>query len=268
MFLSLETRFFKLMTFSYKQSKIHYSAEGEGENLILVHGFLENKNMWKNLILEFSKTHRVFTIDLPGHGDTNAIGYIHTMKMYAEIIQNLMAVENINKASMIGHSMGGYAALAFAELFPEKLKKLILLNSTSAPDTEMRQQDRNRAIKMIQKFPEAFVNMAVKNLFLPKNQKRFETEINLAISEAKKCSQQGIINTLKGLRDRKDRSSVLKEINEKTLIILGEDDQVIDIEKTNEIAESNQIEVKILFGGHMSHIEHPDVLKSLCLDFL
>ena len=256
------------MTFLYKQTKIYYTYSGEGEPIILLHGFLENSTMWKSLQMEFSKTHSVYALDLPGHGHTKAVGYIHTMEGYAALVLAFAEDRKLKSFNLIGHSMGGYVALALAELHPEKIKKLILLNSSSLADSEAKQKERDRSIVMIQNYPEAFVRMAVKHLFLPKDQKRLASEIDTAILEAKTCSQQGIINTLKGMRDRKDRTEVLNNLSTKSFIILGEDDKVIDFEKTKTIAKKSGTKFSILPGGHMSYLEHPDLLLKTIQAFL
>ena len=270
------------MNFTYKQTPIHYSSTGAGEPLILIHGFLENKNMWATLQGELSKNYRVLAVDLPGHGETEAIGYIHTMEDYAEILLALIQFENLQKVSLIGHSMGGYVALALAELClgqaslqtqdtqagSEQINKILLLNSTPLADSEIRKQERNRAIAMIQKYPQAFVTMAIKHLFLPQDQDRFSSEINTAILEARYCSQKGIINTLKGLRDRKERVDVLKKVNAKSLIVLGALDGVIEVDATKAVANATRTKVEVLPGGHMSYIEHPDVLLNTLKKFL
>ena len=270
------------MTFIYKGTPIYYSCIGAGEPLILIHGFLENKRMWATLQDVLSKNYRVLAIDLPGHGETEAIGHIHTMEDYAELLLALIQFENIQKVSLIGHSMGGYVALALAELCLQRaslgnqntqasskeINKILLLNSTPLADSEIRKQERNRAIGMIQKYPQAFVTMAVKHLFLPQDQDRFSSEIDTAILEAKSCSQKGIINTLKGLRDRKERIDVLKKMNSKCLIILGALDKLIDIDTTKAVAQATRTKVEILPGGHMSYIEHPNRLLHTFEKFL
>ncbi|NEV93031.1 alpha/beta hydrolase [Psychroflexus sp. YR1-1] len=258
------------MIFTYKQTKIHYTASGKGEPIILLHGFLENSSMWKPLQKELSKTHAVYALDLPGHGRTEAIGYIHSMEDFAALVLAFTDFKKLKSFSLIGHSMGGYVALALAELKPGsgKMDKLILLNSTSLADSETKQQERNRAITMIQKYPEAFISMSVKHLFLPEDQKRLASEIDTAISQAKQCSQQGIINTLKGMRDRKGRTEVLKKLSDKSLILLGKEDKVIDFEKTKHLAKEMCVELEIFPGGHMSYIEHPDLLLKTVHEFL
>lgn len=265
------------MTFTYKQTKVHFTSSGEGEPIILLHGFLENSSMWNSLEKELSTTHEVYALDLPGHGKTEAIGYIHTMEEYAALVLAFADHQKLEWFSVIGHSMGGYVTLALAEsnspsclgrAGSERIKKLILLNSSSLADSEVKKKERDRAVSMIQKHPEAFVRMAVKHLFLPQDQKRLSSEIDTAIAEAEKCSQQGIINTLKGMRNRKDRTETLKRHKKNSLLVLGKQDSVINFEKTKSIAEEAGIELKILTGGHMSHIEFPGLLLKIIQKFL
>lgn len=256
------------MTFTYKQTKIHYTSSGKGEPVLLLHGFLENSSMWRTLQKELSKTHSVYTLDLPGHGETEAIGYIHSMEDYAALVLAFIEDQKLKTFSLIGHSMGGYVALALAEIVSEKINKLILLNSSPLADSRAKQKERNRAINIIQKYPDAFINMAVKHLFLPNDQKRLSAEIDIAVLEAKKCSQQGIINTLKGMRDRRNRTDVLKLVSDRSLLILGQEDKVINFEKTKTIAEEASVALQIVPSGHMSYIEHPDLVLNAVREFL
>lgn len=256
------------MTFTYRQTQIHYTFSGHGEPLILLHGFLENKNMWKILSEELSNIYTVYSIDLPGHGDTEPWGYIHRMEDYATLVEAFLNFQDINRYRIIGHSMGGYVALALAEIHPYKIEKLILLNSSSLSDSEEKKKDRNRAIRLVQKYPDAFVSMAVKHLFSSELQGQLSTEIEKAIDEAKRCSQQAIINTLKGMRDRKDRTNILNRIADRSLVILGVDDKVIRNAETQRVAEEAKASVKVFAGGHMLPLEHPKWTVETCEAFL
>ena len=256
------------MTFRYKQTQIHYSSSGAGEPLILLHGFLENKSMWELWIQKLSSTYSVFAIDLPGHGDTEPWGYIHKMEDYASMLLAFAKFQKLESFRLIGHSMGGYVALALAEMAPHRIKKLIMLNSSSLSDSEAKKIDRNRAISMVQKYPNAFVSMAVKHLFLPTLQEELSSEIETVILEAKRCPQQGIINTLKGMRDRKDRSAFLEPIASKCFLVLGQEDKIIPFEKTKQTAEEACVRVKVLSGGHMLHLEQPETVLKASMMFL
>ena len=131
-----------MIYFNFKNTKISYTDSGEGNTLILLHGFLENKKMWQHFTPALAKNNRVVTVDLLGHGQSDCLGYVHTMELQAEMVFALLAHLNIKKVSSVGHSMGGYVALAFAEMYPDAIQNLVLLNSTPAADSVERQIGR------------------------------------------------------------------------------------------------------------------------------
>jgi len=117
--------------FNYKNIQIRYTSTGKGRVVVLLHGFLENLNMWDTIVPKLAKKNRVITIDLLGYGKSENLGYIHTMEDQAQLVKAVLKHLRLRKYILIGHSMGGYISLAFAELFPHSLKGLCLLNSTS-----------------------------------------------------------------------------------------------------------------------------------------
>ena len=156
----------------HKNTKISYSDTGKGTAIVLLHGFLENQKMWDFHIAEFAKKYRVITIDLLGHGETECLGYVHTMEDNADVVQAVLSELRIRKAIFVGHSMGGYVALAFAELYPETVKGLVLLNSTSRADSEERKINRSRAIKAVKQSFVNFISLSIANLFSESNQRK------------------------------------------------------------------------------------------------
>ena len=246
-----------MKSFNFKQTPIYFKEEGEGKPLLLIHGFLENSSMWNAFTQQWVKNFKVIRLDLPGHGKTPAHTYHHPMAFYAQICNQLLHHLSIKEAIVIGHSMGGYVGLEILNQFPDKITQLILLNSTALADSEERKVERNRAIQAIQQFPDAFVSMAVKNLFLPEDQNRLKAVIENAVTAAKKCSKQGIIATLEGLKSRKNHQKTLAEAKVKTALIAGKKDQVIKYAPTKQLAKATSTRLVSLPGGHMSHLEFP-----------
>ena len=150
---------------TYKNIKIHYSDQGKGSAIILLHGFLENSSMWNNLIPHLIKRNRVICIDLLGHGKTECLGYVHSMDLMAETVNAVLKQIRIQRVKLIGHSMGGYVALAFCDAFPEKVKALCLMNSTSRADSDEKKINRNRAIEAVKNNYKTFVRISISNLF-------------------------------------------------------------------------------------------------------
>ena len=135
-----------MKTTSYKNTVIHYTDQGKGTAVVLLHGFLENQSMWNTFLPELSKKYRIITMDLLGHGATECLGYVHTMEDQADMVHHVLQKLKIRKAALIGHSMGGYVTLAFAELYPNTVKGIVLINSTSRADSDERKRNRARAI--------------------------------------------------------------------------------------------------------------------------
>jgi len=193
----------------YKNTKIAYSETGKGTTLVLLHGFLENSTMWNPHVEELAKRNRVVCVDLLGHGQTNCLGYVHSMEDQADMVHHVLHELKIRKAILVGHSMGGYIALAFAELYPEMMKGLVLMNSTSRADSDERKTNRDRAILAVKQNYTTFIRMSIANLFSENNRERLSNEIELVRNEALKTPLQGIVAALEGMKTRNDREVIL-----------------------------------------------------------
>lgn len=245
-----------VLTHRYKNIDIAYTDSGKGTALVLLHGFLENQFMWQELSLELSKKHRVITIDLLGHGQTACLGYVHSMEDQADMVHDVLSHLRIRKAAIMGHSMGGYVALAFAELYPEMVKGIVLLNSTSLADSDERKINRDRAIAAVKKDYTAFVRLSIANLFSEENRARLSAEIEQVKEQALKTPLQGIVAALEGMKIRNDREVLLHFTPYPKLLVLGLKDTVLLYEDQLEQIEKSNTELITLSGGHMSYLEN------------
>ena len=251
----------------FKNSKISYSETGKGTAIVLLHGFLENQTMWQDFVPELSKKYRVITIDLLGHGNTECLGYIHSMEDNADMVHEVLSELRIRKAILVGHSMGGYVALAYAELYPETMKGLVLLNSTSRADSEERKINRTRAIKVVKKDYGTFIRISIANLFSEDNRERLSSEIQKVTAEALKTPLQGIVASLEGMKIRKDREVLLHFAPYPKLLVLGKRDPVLNYEENREQIENTNMQLTTFPDGHMSHIENKDELLKILFQF-
>lgn len=252
----------------YKGIEVYYDDEGHGKVVVLLHGFLENRTMWKDLTSNISKTNRVIAIDLLGHGQTTSLGYIHTMEQMAEFVDAVLNHLKIDQCILVGHSMGGYVALAFAELFPEKVLGLCLMNSSASPDSVETKTNRDRAIAAVKKDPGKFVSLSITNLFAPDNRKKLISEIKEVTTEALKTPLQGIIAALEGMKIRKDRKFILQQKSYKKMMIMGRMDPVLDYKSLKAQIEETDVKVVEFTGGHMSHIENNEELTYKIMHFI
>ena len=257
-----------MKTLIFKNTTISYSDYGKGTAVVLLHGYLENQGMWQEFIPELSKKNRVITIDLLGHGQTECLGYIHSMEDNADAVHQLLSELRIRKAVLTGHSMGGYVALAFAELYPEIVKGLVLVNSTSRADSEERKVNRDRAIKAVKKDYTSFVRLSIGNLFSENNREKLADAIEKVKTEALKTPLQGIVATLEGMKIRKDREVLLHFSPYPILLVLGKKDPVLNYEENIEQIENTNVKLVTFPDGHMSPIENHDDLKKVLLEFL
>ncbi|MFT6679590.1 MAG: pimeloyl-ACP methyl ester carboxylesterase [Granulosicoccus sp.] len=249
---------------TYKNCKVHFTSTGKGATIVLLHGFLENNSMWDSIAPELSKKNRVITIDLLGHGKTGCLGYLHTMEEQANTVKEVLRSLNLRKYILVGHSMGGYISLAFAQLFPEAIKGLCLINSTFENDSEERKKLRARAVRMAHTDYENLVRMSFTNLFAEESRLNYTSEIKKGLTEAFKTPLQGYIASQEGMTLRKDFSDLFKNARFKKLLILGKKDTVVDYESTIKFAKKNNIPTIGLSEGHMSHIENSvDLLDAL-----
>ncbi len=239
----------------FKQTSIAFSDEGKGSTVVLLHGFLENRCMWNQISEELQKTNRVICIDLLGHGETSCLGYLHSMELMAEAVHSVIKSLRLRRIILIGHSMGGYVSLAFAEKYPKMVKALCLMNSSAQADSIQRNELRLRANKMVQNNFVNMVRMSIANLFKPESLDQFPKEVQRVKEQALKTTVQGYIACMEGMRIRPNRVSVLHNF-EKVFYLIGKFDPVIDYSSIIEEAKTVNAEYVVLEGGHMSHIEN------------
>jgi len=252
------------MILQHKGINIFYTDVGKGSTLVLLHGFLENSSMWNAFLPNLITRNRVICIDLLGHGKTECKGYIHTMEEMAEAVTAVLQHLKIRRSVFIGHSMGGYVSLAFAEANPDAVKGLCLLNSTARADSTEKQRNRDRAIKVVKQTHKAFVRISIANLFRPKNRKIFAQQIKHVKKEALKTPLQGIVAALEGMKIRNDREVLLHFSPYKKMMILGKKDPVLTYSLLIEQTKNTEVSVVELPDGHMSHIENfEETLKAI-----
>lgn len=252
------------MNFNFKNTNIHYTVSGKGNAIVLLHGFLENLTMWNDISNELSKKYKVICIDLLGHGKSENHGYVHTMSDQAEMVKSVLNYLKLRKYILIGHSMGGYIALSFAEKHLKNVKGLCLMNSTALPDSTEKKLNRNRAIKAVKQNHKTFVRIAIPMLFSEENRAIFPDEIKQISNEALQISKQGIIASLEGMKIREDLTSIYKNSNFPIQMIIGKQDPALDYSKLIEQTKNTKVQLTEFPDGHMSHIENKtELIKAL-----
>ncbi len=241
----------------FQGNKIRFSDEGEGEVLVLLHGFIERIEIWKEFSSELSKSHRVICIELPGHGESEVIASIQTMELMADMVYEILQKIHVHSIVLVGHSMGGYVGLAFAEKFPEMLKGLGLFHSHVLADTPQAKLGRDRAIEIIKQNKEGFIFNFIPDLFAECNRETYKEEIKCLQEGAKTLTGDALIACLQGMKERTDKLLLLMEIDVPVLFIAGKEDSrapINSIMAQSVIPKHSQI---LVLGdcGHMGYIE-------------
>lgn len=244
---------------------LHNEISGKGEeNLVLLHGFMENSEIWKFLEPHLSKKFKIIKIDLPGHGKSKNFVEIHSMEMMAKEVERVISFLNLEKIHLFGHSMGGYVSLAFAELFPEKLKSLTLFFSTFFADDEDKKEQRRKSFRVIKDAFVHYVNVGIPNLFNPNDKDFLEGKINFAKDIALSTDNSGVLAAVKGMIERTDKLEILKNLDSKILVLCGKHDSAVKTEKTiKNLPDKTNIKSYVLDCGHMGQLEKPEICAAI-----
>ncbi len=254
--------------FSYKNTQFKASDSEQGTAVVFLHGFLENRFMWNDIIEALPKKYRCISLDLPGHGESKNLAYVHSMEEMAEVVKAMLDHLKIRRAIVVGHSMGGYVALALADRYPDMLKGMVLMNSTARADSKERQHNRDRAISLVKRNPKSYVRNSIPMLFRPVNRKKFHAELKQVKEEALGTSAQGIVAALEGMKIRIDREVILNFAPYPILFVASQKDPVLAWEQLEEQFFHEAVEPLILSEGHMSHIENFEELMLGLKQFL
>ena len=246
------------MFFSYKGGRIHFSDSGRGATIVLLHGYLESSEVWNGFAEKLSSDFRVILIDLPGHGLSDVYGEVHGMEFIATGIKELIDYLDIKKVFLTGHSLGGYVALAFLELFPDSLAGYCLFHSQPFPDPPAVIDKRKREIEIVKMgkknlmYPDNVIKM-----FAPSNLEKFAGELQRSKDIAALLPGDGIIALLNGMMIRPSRLSFMEEGKVPFLWMLGSMDSYIPCEliQTRVKLPSNATVVVLTNSGHMGFVE-------------
>jgi pimeloyl-ACP methyl ester carboxylesterase len=179
----------------------------------------------------------------------------------AESIRNVLKSLGIATCLMVGHSMGGYVTLAFAEKYPRLLKGFVLFHSQAAADSPETRANRDRTVNLVNKDHHGFIKTFIPDLFDPENVKRYSKEIKMLQAIADNTPKEGIIAALEGMKNRPDRQHVLMYAKVPVMFIIGKNDRRIPLEAIiPQTLLPKHSEVILLDNvGHMGFIEAPGI---------
>lgn len=250
---------------------LHICDSQKGDHcIVLLHGYLESMLVWEDFIPYLYKEVRVVTLDLPGHGISVVQGEEHSMDFLADTVADALRALGIARCTLVGHSMGGYVALAFCERHPEMLDGVVLLSSTPNPDTPEKAENRRREIALVRAGKkELLARVAPAAGFAEENRDRMKDYIGDLTEQVFVTEDDGIVALLNGMIGRKDQNAMLRETRVPVLFILGRKDGYIPAEVAEKMVADHP-EARVVWlenAGHMGFLEEPETTAKALLDF-
>ncbi len=246
---------------SFNGVDVAYEDRGEGTCIVLLHGYLETGRIWDGFAEQLLDEFRVITPDLPGHGASGTWGEVHPIEELAGSVLAVLQREQPEKVFLVGHSLGGYITMAFAELYPERLSGYCLFHSTCFADTEEKKLNRDREIHLVRcNKKHQIIQVNMPKGFADVNLESLAPQIERAKKLALENSDEGIVALLNGMKQRPDRTAVLKDTRLPLLLIGGMMDNYIppeEFEKLVDLAPHASV-LRLEHSGHMGFIEEPE----------
>ena len=239
--------------------KIYYRVRGNGQPVILIHGFGEDGEVWKNQVQLLEQQFTVIIPDLPGSGHSAMVDDM-SMEGLSEVIKKILDGEQITSCMMIGHSMGGYITLSFVEKYPALVKAFGLFHSTAYPDSEDKINSRRKGIEFVlDRGAFEFLKSTTPNLFSSKTKEERPEMIDTQIASLSNFSSAALVSYYEAMIQRADKTMVLRNSTIPILFIAGKTDNAVpleDILKQCHLPSLSYIHI-LDISGHMGMLEEP-----------
>jgi 3-oxoadipate enol-lactonase len=250
---------------------IHYREEGEGLPLVFIHAFALNQTMWQAQVAALKNQYRCITLDLRGFGHSDVVAGTTLMSQMASDVRELMKALEIDKAVLVGLSMGGYVALSFYRYFPEVVRALVLADTRATADAEEARTNRLlSAEKAVREGAAAIADETTPKLLGDTTINTNPDLVKLVHAIQAANSPEGIAAAQRGMAVRADSTELLSQINCPVLIIVGSEDKLTpprEAEVIHQGIPNSQLRV-IENAGHLSNLETPDEFNQALAEFL
>lgn len=253
----------------FQHHPIHYRVIGNGAAVMLIHGFAEDNSIWNDIVASLSENYQFILPNIPGSGGSPAMTKQHSIDDYAAAMLAILQEEQLANAVVIGHSMGGYIALAIAEKNPAAIKALGLFHSSAYADDALKIATRHKAISFLRENgSQAFLKTSLPGLFADPLQHK--KSIDNLLQKAENCSRDTLIQYYEAMIERQDRTDLLVTAKFPVLFVMGFEDKAVPFSHSLQQSHLPPIgHISILRGSaHMGMIEEPAKSLLILTDFL
>lgn len=257
---------------STRFQKTYYLKAGKGPALMLVHGFAEDHRIWQKQVSFLQHNFTVIVPDLPGSGKSYLPGETMSMDLLAAYLLEILDQEEIQQIQLYGHSMGGYAALAFAEKYASRLLSMGLIHSSAYDDDEEKKINRRKSISLIQSGQtgkEVFLKAMVPNLYGSEAGSTIPERMQEHLTMALEIPSESLVTYYQAMINRPNRFNVLEQLQQPVLFVLGDEDKAVTLASGLDqcyIPQQSKVEI-FRNTGHTSMNENPQLLNETLLKF-
>lgn len=251
-------------------SSLYYRKMGQGPVAVLLHGFPESSTLWRNIWNELAMSYTLILPDFPGTGESKLEGPVSIAQM-AEGLKVILDAEQASKAVVIGHSMGGYVACAFAQQYPQYVQGISLVHSTPLADTEEKKDSRKKVIEIVKAGgKDHFLRQMVTSLFAEQFVKDSPAVVEEQITNAQKMSSEAVVNSFMAMMERADTTQALATAPYPIQWVMGAQDGLIPVKKLLSLCHTSDVNYTAYYAdcGHMAMVETPAQLQADLKDFL
>lgn len=259
-----------MKTFTYNKRNLSYTDRGEGFPLVLLHGYLESKEVWDDFAEHLAVNHRVLAPDIPGHGQSEELEPIHSMELMADALHALLVHLNAGSCLMVAHSMGAYVMMAFADKYPDMTAGMLIFHSSVYADTEEKKQHRLNEISLIEAGQiQQVINQHLPRTFAQSNLEKHQSRIEQMKQKASTHNTQGVCALIRGMMQRPDRQELIQQWGKPLGFVFGSNDNFIPDAMARQMLalNANSQAYWLKHSGHMGFIEEPEESLKLVLSF-
>jgi pimeloyl-ACP methyl ester carboxylesterase len=252
--------------------RIYTKVEGTGKPVLLLHSLWGSQALFDSLAGYLAQEYKVIRLDFPGHGNSPSYPGDFTFVEFAPIIDQILDQLNIEeKITLVGHSMGGFAALAYSEKYSNKVASLCLIHSLAQKASPSSIVQRMRQAELIrQNRKKLLLQYANESNFAPGNSRKFPEYFHQLELISNLVTDQGALSAIYAINSREDGLTFLSKAGFPILIVIGEKDKIYD--PSEQLREHENIpgsEVLILSdSGHMGFCEEEETFNKNLRSFL
>jgi 3-oxoadipate enol-lactonase len=262
----------RMMRIPVDDATIDVLSEGSGDAIVLIHGFPLTRDVWNAQAAQLAAHARVISPDLRGMGASSVPDGPYLMETLAADVASALDAFGIDRAAIVGHSLGGYVAMAFCRMYTERVARLALVCSKLAADTaataKWREDLADRAER--EDHIDVIVDAFVPRLFAPSLLENRSPLIDTARSIARRNSVKGAAAMLRGMAQRVDAYDIAEELRMPVLIVAGAADQGVSLAEAEQMRHAfPHAELQVMGrSGHVPMLEEPDALGEALATFL